>query len=211
MCWVAIDRGHPARAASARSPRRWRAGTRCGTRSIGTSSRASGIPTRRAFVQTPGATTLDAAALLMPLVRFVSPTDPRWISTLRAIEQRAGERLARLSLSPRRRILRRAHGRGGHVLDVLLLVRRVSLAHGRSAQGAVLLREDAGLRQPPGALRRRARARRRSTSATSRRRSRTSRSSAPPSISTAGSRPPATPGEPQASRTPNRLVAGLGY
>ena len=44
-------------------------------------------PARRAFVQHAGATTLDAAALLMPLVRFVSPTDPRWISTLRAIER----------------------------------------------------------------------------------------------------------------------------
>src|SRR5439155_24594090 len=39
-------------------------------------------PTRQAFVQHVGATTLDAAALLMRLVRFVSPTDPRWISTL---------------------------------------------------------------------------------------------------------------------------------
>jgi GH15 family glucan-1,4-alpha-glucosidase len=38
-------------------------------------------------MQYAGATTLDAAALLMPLVRFVSPTDPRWISTLRAIER----------------------------------------------------------------------------------------------------------------------------
>jgi len=43
--------------------------------------------TRSAFVQHAGATTLDAAALLMPLVRFVSPTDPRWMSTLRAIER----------------------------------------------------------------------------------------------------------------------------
>jgi len=44
-------------------------------------------PGREAFVQHVGATTLDAATLLMPLVRFVSPTDPRWISTLRAIER----------------------------------------------------------------------------------------------------------------------------
>jgi len=42
---------------------------------------------RSAFVQHPGATTLDASALLMPLVRFISPTDPRWVSTLRAIER----------------------------------------------------------------------------------------------------------------------------
>ena len=44
-------------------------------------------PQRRAFLQHVGATTLDAATLLMPLIRFVSPTDPRWISTLRAIER----------------------------------------------------------------------------------------------------------------------------
>jgi len=44
-------------------------------------------PQRRAFIQHPGATTLDASSLLMPLVRFVSPTDPRWVSTLKAIEQ----------------------------------------------------------------------------------------------------------------------------
>ena len=44
-------------------------------------------PRRRAFMQHVGATTVDAAALLMPLIRFVSPTDPRWLSTLRAIEE----------------------------------------------------------------------------------------------------------------------------
>jgi GH15 family glucan-1,4-alpha-glucosidase len=44
-------------------------------------------PARRGFIQHPGAGTFDAAALLMPLVRFVSPTDPRWIATLRGIEQ----------------------------------------------------------------------------------------------------------------------------
>jgi GH15 family glucan-1,4-alpha-glucosidase len=43
--------------------------------------------TRGGFVQHPGATTFDAAALLMPLVRFVSPTDPRWLSTLAGIER----------------------------------------------------------------------------------------------------------------------------
>jgi GH15 family glucan-1,4-alpha-glucosidase len=43
-------------------------------------------PARRTFVQSPGSKTIDAAALLMPLVRFISPTDPRWLSTLRAIE-----------------------------------------------------------------------------------------------------------------------------
>nr|WKF55966.1 Trehalase [Paraburkholderia busanensis] len=38
-----------------------------------------------AFVQTPGSATLDASALMMPLVRFIGPADPRWIGTLDAI------------------------------------------------------------------------------------------------------------------------------
>ena len=37
-------------------------------------------------MQYKGAVGLDAASLLMPLVRFISPHDPRWLSTLRAIE-----------------------------------------------------------------------------------------------------------------------------
>ena len=43
-------------------------------------------PARRAFIQHRGSTTLDASSLLMPLVRFVAPKDPRWLSTLRGIE-----------------------------------------------------------------------------------------------------------------------------
>src|SRR5438034_9312179 len=42
---------------------------------------------RQAFVQYKGATTLDAASLLMPLLKFISPTDPRWLASLRATEQ----------------------------------------------------------------------------------------------------------------------------
>lgn len=40
-----------------------------------------------AFVQFQGAKTVDASSLLLPLVKFISPTDPRWKSTLKAIEQ----------------------------------------------------------------------------------------------------------------------------
>jgi GH15 family glucan-1,4-alpha-glucosidase len=40
----------------------------------------------RSFVQYKGAKTVDASSLLMPLVKFSGPTDPRWLSTLRAIE-----------------------------------------------------------------------------------------------------------------------------
>jgi GH15 family glucan-1,4-alpha-glucosidase len=40
---------------------------------------------KKAFVQYYGADVLDASLLMMPLVKFVAPTDPRWLSTLDAI------------------------------------------------------------------------------------------------------------------------------
>ncbi len=49
---------------------------------------------RGAFVQSYGSDVLDASVLLMPLTKFIAPTDPRWISTLDAI----GEELVSDSL-----------------------------------------------------------------------------------------------------------------
>jgi GH15 family glucan-1,4-alpha-glucosidase len=40
---------------------------------------------RRAFVQHYDTDVLDASVLLMPLTKFIAPTDPRWLSTLDAI------------------------------------------------------------------------------------------------------------------------------
>src|SRR5262249_13290047 len=42
---------------------------------------------KKAFVQHYGTDVLDASLLLMPLVKFVAPTDPRWLSTLDAISK----------------------------------------------------------------------------------------------------------------------------
>jgi GH15 family glucan-1,4-alpha-glucosidase len=42
---------------------------------------------RQAFVQHYDSEVLDASLLLMPLVKFISPTDPRWLSTLDAISE----------------------------------------------------------------------------------------------------------------------------
>jgi GH15 family glucan-1,4-alpha-glucosidase len=41
---------------------------------------------KQAFVQYKGSKTLDASALIMPLLGFIAPRDPRWLSTLKAIE-----------------------------------------------------------------------------------------------------------------------------
>jgi GH15 family glucan-1,4-alpha-glucosidase len=42
---------------------------------------------KKSFVQYYGSDALDASLLMMPLVKFVGPTDPRWIATLDRIQQ----------------------------------------------------------------------------------------------------------------------------
>lgn len=42
---------------------------------------------REAFVQFKGTDAMDASSLIMPLVRMISPTDPKWLSTLKAITE----------------------------------------------------------------------------------------------------------------------------
>ncbi len=86
MCWVAVDRG--IRLAEKRSfpydLLKWR-----GVRDAIFEDVYEGFYDHElgAFVQYRGAKSLDAAALLMPLVRFIAPSDPRWKSTLAAIER----------------------------------------------------------------------------------------------------------------------------
>jgi GH15 family glucan-1,4-alpha-glucosidase len=86
MCWVAVDRG--IRLADRRSfPYpfdRWRATRDAIYHDIHTNFWDA---ERETFVQYKHATSVDASSLLMPMVRFISPTDPRWLSTLRAIEE----------------------------------------------------------------------------------------------------------------------------
>ena len=45
----------------------------------------------QSFVQSKGTKDLDASVLLMPLMRFISPVDPMWRSTMKAIESRLVE------------------------------------------------------------------------------------------------------------------------
>jgi GH15 family glucan-1,4-alpha-glucosidase len=86
MCWVAIDRAmRIALRRSLPAPLSdWHAVRDAVFEDITT---RFWDPERRTFIQSPGSSALDAAALLMPLVRFISPTDPRWLSTLSAIER----------------------------------------------------------------------------------------------------------------------------
>jgi Glycosyl hydrolases family 15 len=83
MCWVAMERairlalrrGLPA------DLDRWRAARDAIYRRIMDRGWSASL---QAFAQYEGADVLDAAVLLMPLVKFISPTDPKWLSTLDA-------------------------------------------------------------------------------------------------------------------------------
>jgi hypothetical protein len=98
---------------------------------------------RGAFVQHYGSDVLDAANLLMPLVKFVSPKDPRWLSTLDLMTEELGSDtlVYRSRASP-------DLGRGRHLLDLLLASRRP--ARGGGSTRRVSPSEDADPRQPPG-------------------------------------------------------------
>jgi GH15 family glucan-1,4-alpha-glucosidase len=84
MCWVAVERairianqrGLPANRA------RWGSTRDAIYRQI---MERGWHPERGAFVQHYDTDVLDASVLLMPLVKFIAPTDPRWLSTLDVI------------------------------------------------------------------------------------------------------------------------------
>ncbi len=84
MCWVAVERairlavrrGLPA------DLERWRAARDAIYRRIMDRGWSANLG---AFAQYEGADVLDAAVLLMPMVKFISPTDPKWLSTLDAL------------------------------------------------------------------------------------------------------------------------------
>src|SRR5262249_12951972 len=90
MCWVAFDRS--IRLAEKRSlagpTETWRAIRDSIYKDIFDNFWSE---ERQAFVQYKGGSALDASVLLMPLLRFISPIDPRWLSTQEAIEKNLTE------------------------------------------------------------------------------------------------------------------------
>ncbi len=86
MCWVALDRG--IRLADKRSFPADRERWLMVRDQIYEDIMAKGWSQKRqAFVQHYGSETLDAANLMLPLVFFLSPTDPRMLKTLDAVNQ----------------------------------------------------------------------------------------------------------------------------
>ncbi|HWH70761.1 MAG TPA: glycoside hydrolase family 15 protein, partial [Candidatus Sulfotelmatobacter sp.] len=90
MCWVAIDRG--IRLAQKRSfPAPLAKWLQIRDEIYREVYEQFWDPELRSFVQYKGAKVVDAAALLMPLVKFIGPSDPRWCATLKVINQRLVE------------------------------------------------------------------------------------------------------------------------
>jgi GH15 family glucan-1,4-alpha-glucosidase len=90
MCWVAVDRG--LRLAEKRSFPADRASWYKVRDEIYEQIMKDGWNRKRqAFVQYFGSDTLDASTLIMPLVFFVSPEDPRMLKTLEAIQKSASK------------------------------------------------------------------------------------------------------------------------
>ena len=86
MCWVALDRA--IRLAQKRSfPADWGKWFRTRDEMYLDIMQHGWNEQKHAFVQSYGSDSLDASLLIMPLVFFLSPTDPRMISTLEAIDK----------------------------------------------------------------------------------------------------------------------------
>ena len=86
MCWVAFDRA--IRIAQLRGlPADWEHWRGVRDSIFDEIMKKSWNPALGTFTQSYGSTALDASTLLVPVVKFLGPTDPRVLGTLNAIEQ----------------------------------------------------------------------------------------------------------------------------
>jgi len=93
MCWLALDRAVrlSVRHSLPAPLDRWRQIRDEVHRDVHERFWNPEVGERGAFVQRPGARQVDASCLLLPLVGFIAPRDPRWSATLRAVERQLVE------------------------------------------------------------------------------------------------------------------------
>ena len=89
MCWVAADRG--CRLARIRNDERMASKWEAAAAEIHADICANGVDQRGVFVQHYGTDALDASLLMLPLVRFLPPDDPRVRATVLAIAEELTE------------------------------------------------------------------------------------------------------------------------
>jgi GH15 family glucan-1,4-alpha-glucosidase len=85
MCWVAVDRG--AKLARLREQDELAARWRAAADKMHADICSNGVDERGVFTQFYGTQALDASTLLIPLVRFLPPDDPRVRATVQAIAE----------------------------------------------------------------------------------------------------------------------------
>ena len=115
MCWVAVDRAirlGQKRSLPAPFPE-WNALRMEMHESIHSEFWRQDL---NSFVQYPGADTPDGSMLLMPLVRFISPRDPRWLGTMDLIRQELVEDALVFRRAPADRDLDGLEGQEGSFL-----------------------------------------------------------------------------------------------
>ena len=151
MTWVAYDRaGRLARDRGLPAPvERWRKLAAQAYRFV---QEQCWDPEPADLRHVPGQPAARRLLLVMPLVKFAGPTDPRFLATLDKIsgELVSDSLVNRYALTGARRHRRRR----GHLQPLLVLVRRGADPGRPRPRGQEGVREDAHLRQPPGAVRR---------------------------------------------------------
>lgn len=163
MCWVALDRG--LRLADKRSfpadRTRWLKVRDTIYEEILTKGWSD---KRQSFIQSYGSDYLDASALIMPLVFFMAPNDPKMLKTIDAIRKHPADGgLTSDGLVHRYDVERSPDGIFGEegtfnmcsfwLVEALTRAGRTDPKHLEPAR--LLFRTDAGSRQPPGPVRRR--------------------------------------------------------
>lgn len=86
MCWVAVDRALKlaSRYGLTGPVEQWRAAWKAIREDV---FRRGYDTAQHAFVQSYGSTSVDASTLLLPLVRFLKPREPRMLATMRAVRK----------------------------------------------------------------------------------------------------------------------------
>ena len=151
MCWVAFDRAlRLAQKRSLSGPLEDWQRTRDAIRDdIFANFWDDGL---QSFVQSKGTKDLDASVLLMPLMRFISPVDPMWRSTMKAIEARLVEdTLVHRYEAERTRVDGLPGGEGSFTACSFWYIECLARA-GASGESSVVVRETLGICEPSGTL-----------------------------------------------------------
>ncbi len=149
MAWVAVDRalrwadrGHLDAPVA-----RWRALRE----EIRSDVLAHGVDARGVLVQSYGSTALDASLLMVPLVGFLSPDDPRVVATVEAVQRELTEDGFVLRYRPEHTDDGLPGGEGVFLLCSFWLVDALCLM-GRGAEATALYERLVGLRNDVGLL-----------------------------------------------------------